>query len=139
MEERILVGVYDDLRQEGDSYKIFMSEANYLGTYYTEPEYELYSLSKKYPGLKQGGSTSILLEIFEVNKETLKNIDYYEGCNDLDAYMNIYNKIEIDTPFGPCIIYEYNRVIVNKPRIESGDWFKFKRDVKKDFRTIIQN
>lgn len=139
MEERILVGLYDDLRQEGDSYKIYMSEANYLGTFYTEPEYDLFSLSKKYPALKRGGSTSILLEIFEVNKNTLQGIDYYEGCSEVDPYMNIYDRIEIDTPFGPCYIYEYNRIIVNKPRVDSGDWIRFRKEVKKNLKTINQN
>jgi gamma-glutamylcyclotransferase (GGCT)/AIG2-like uncharacterized protein YtfP len=136
MEERILVGLYDGLRQGGRSYEVFMSEATYIGTYYTEPEYSLYSLTKEYPGLKSGGSTSILLEIFEVNKETLKNIDYYEGYSEIDPYLNIYNREEIETPFGLCFIYEYNRIIVNKPMIDSGDWFKFKRDVKKNIKEI---
>jgi gamma-glutamylcyclotransferase (GGCT)/AIG2-like uncharacterized protein YtfP len=134
MEERILVGVYDDLRQGGDSHPTFMSTANYIGTYYTEPEYSLYSLTRRYPGLKTEGSTSILLEIFEVDKETLKNIDYYCGCSDVDPYMNIYNRIEIDTPFGECIIYEYNRMIINKPMIDSGDWFRFRKEVKKNLK-----
>jgi len=134
MEEKILVGLYDDIRQDGHSHGVFMGTAKYLGTFYTEPEYSLYSLSKKYPGLKLGGSTSILLEIFEVDKETLRNIDYYEGYSEIDPYLNIYNRIDIDTPFGPCYIYEYNRVIVNKPRIESGDWFRFKQDIKKKIK-----
>ena len=137
--EKFLVGVYDDLRQEGDAYKIYMGDANYLGTFYTEPEFDLYSLSRKYPGLVKDGSTSILLEVFEVNDITLFGMDYYEGCSEFDPYMNIYNRIEIDSPWGPCFIYEYNRVIINKPRIDSGDWFRFKREVKKKFNKISQN
>lgn len=129
--EKILVGLYDELRQDGNSYSGYMESATYLGTYYTEPEYSLYSISRNYPGLKLGGSTSILLEIFEIDKVTLKNIDLYEGCSEVDPYLNIYNKIEIETPFGTCFVYEYNRIIINKPRIESGDWFRHKKDVKK--------
>jgi gamma-glutamylcyclotransferase (GGCT)/AIG2-like uncharacterized protein YtfP len=130
MEEKIIVGVYDGLRKNGESHDLFMSKANYLGTFYTEPEFSLFSFSKKYPALSLGGSTSVLLEVYEVTEEILKTIDYYEGCNDIDPYMNIYNKAEIETPFGECIIYIYNRMVVNKPLIESGDWFRFKKEVR---------
>lgn len=130
MEERILVGLYDELRQDGNSYEMYMEKSNYLGIYYTEPEFSLYSVCKTYPGLKRDGSTSILLEIFEVDSGTLRGIDYFEGCSAIDSYQNIYDRIEIDTPFGPCYIYEYNRMIINKPRIESGDWFKFRKEIK---------
>lgn len=139
MEERFLVGVYDDLRQDGRSHSAYMDKATYIGTYYTEPEFSLYSIAKNNPALKRNGSTSILLEVYEVDKETLANIDHYNGCSEIDPYMNIYNRIELETPFGICFIYEYSRLLVNKPLIETGDWFRFKREIKEHLVEIKNN
>lgn len=135
-ENRILIGVYDGLREGGEAHYPYMNGAKYVGTYYTEPEYSLYHLSRDWPGLKTNGSTSILLEIYEVSHDSLKNIDYYEGFNMLDPYLNIYTRISIDTPFGKCFIYEHNRLNANKPLIECGDWLKYKKNLKNEVSNI---
>lgn len=130
MEEKFLLGVYDNLRQEGDDNYAYMDGATYVGTYYTEPIFDLFALTGSYPGLKQGGSTSVLLEVFEVDKSILMVTDYYQGCNEHNPSVNMFNRIEIDTVFGRCFVYEYNKNVICKPRIESGDWFKHKKDVR---------
>ena len=134
MEERILVGVYDGLRKFCKSHYPYMEGATYLGTYYTEPDYTMYYLSPEYPGVKLDGSESILLEIYEVTKDILHNIDYFEGVCSTQKFMNIYNRVNIDTPFGPTWIYEYNRVVVNRPKIYSGDWLRYKIEIGKSVK-----
>ena len=126
-EELFLVGVYDHLRRGGEAHDQYLYGSVYKGTYYTEPEYDLYSLQAQFPGLKTGGSTSILLEIFEVDARCLKTADYFEGTDVYNPYNNVFDRIEIETPFGPCFVYEYSKPIMGKPIIESGDWFKHKQ------------
>lgn len=136
MEEKVLLGVYDNLRREGDAFNSYLYGAKYIGTYYTEPIYDMYALNVSYPGLRPNGSTSILLEIFELDLSDLKVTDYYEGYSEYNPYQNIFNRIEIDTPFGECFIYEYSKPIVGKPLIDTGDWFRYKQIVKENVFNI---
>jgi len=133
MEQIYLLGVYDHLRREGDAHIGYLHGSNYVGTCWTEPEYDLFALSAAYPALRREGSTSILLEVFEVPEEVLKCADYYEGYNPHNPHLNTFVRVEVDTPFGPCFIYEYNKIIIGKPRIVSGDWFKHKKDIKEKY------
>ena len=128
MKETVLVGVYDSLRKVGKYHNAYMRNAEYLGVYYTEPEFTLYSLAREFPGLRRGGSTSVLLEIYRITREELKNMDFLQ-CSGNDDSVNLYNRVEIDTPFGECYIYEYTKIIMNKPRIESGDWFQYRKQI----------
>jgi len=139
MEQKFLLGVYDHLRRGGEANYTYMSGATYLGTYYTEPDYDLYHLSSEYPGLRCEGSTSILLEIFEVTDEILKTTDFYEGTNPFAPHQNIFNRIEIDTPYGPCFIYEYSKALVSKPKIETGDWFKYRKSLRQRILDLNDN
>lgn len=135
-EQTFLLGVYDHLRREGEASETYLDGARYVGTYYTEPDFDLYAMSAAYPGLRTGGSTSILLEIFEVDMPTLKTADYYEGTSDYASHLNVFKRIEIDTIFGPCFIYEYGNAVIGKPIIESGDWFKHKQLLREKVSNI---
>jgi gamma-glutamylcyclotransferase (GGCT)/AIG2-like uncharacterized protein YtfP len=131
---KILLAVYDHLRRDGNEHKTYMEDAKYLGTWYTDPEYDLYSTQVNYPGLVKEGSTSILLEIFEVDAATIKNCDYFEGYNEYN-YMCTFKRETIETPFGNSFIYIYNKPIIGKPNIESGDWLKYKKEIKQKLLT----
>jgi gamma-glutamylcyclotransferase (GGCT)/AIG2-like uncharacterized protein YtfP len=138
-EEKFLIGVYDHLRRDGEANDMYLHDAKYIGTYYTDPDFDLYALSPAYPGLRKGGSTSVLLEIFEVTEDDIKIADYYEGFSEFAPSQSIFDRIEIDTPFGPCYVYEYSKIISGKPLIESGDWFQHKASIKKEISDINES
>jgi len=130
MEKLILVAVYDMLRFKGEQH-LYLKSKNYLGVYYTEPIYDLYSISKNYGGVVKNGNTSILTEIYSITENDLLNLDYFYGINVLN-YTPIYNKKIIQTSYGECVIYLYNKSIIGKPKIESGDYIKWKENLKKE-------
>ncbi len=129
MERKFLLGVYDQLRRKGDANFSYLGEATYLGTIYTEPNFDMFAITSHYPGLVKG-STSILLEIFEVNEEDLKIADFYEGASTAEKKVNPFNRVEIDTIYGECFIYEYSGSTSRSPKIEIGDWFKYKKNLR---------
>ena len=76
--KKYLVSVYGSLRKKQSNYEYYLSSSIYKGTFSTEPEYTLHSLSY-YPGLKLNGSTSIVMEVYEVDEETLNTVNRLEG------------------------------------------------------------
>lgn len=120
-----LVGVYGSLRESLGNHYI-LKESKKVGQFDTDPIYSLYDLGY-YPGLKEGGDTSVLIEVYEVNDETMQRLDRLEGFISPDNEKNLYNKKEIDSPFGKCFIYLYNAELPETSRIENGDWTDYHR------------
>ena len=71
--KKYLVACYGSLRRGMGNHHYYLSESEYKGTFTTEPEYTLHSLSY-YPGLKLNGNHSIVMEVYEVDEDTLKNL-----------------------------------------------------------------
>ena len=126
-----LVACYGSLRRGMGNHHYYLSESEYKGTFPTEPEYTLHSLSA-YPGLKLNGNTSVVMEVYEVDEDTLKNLNRLEGyCPGEKS--TFYDRIEIDTPWGKAFTYIYVNELSKESIVESGDWVLYKTKEKSWF------
>lgn len=122
---KILVAVYGSLRKEMGNHERYLGNANYLGEFKTEPIFSLYSLGG-YPGLKQNGNTSIIMEVYEVTPEEARRVDALEGYTPGSNDNWFYDKIMIETPYGTAGTYIYVPKTDHLELVESGDWKEFK-------------
>lgn len=120
---KILVAVYGSLRKGLGNHRL-LQNSKYLGEFKTEPVFSLYSLGS-YPGLKENGTTSVVMEVYEVNKETAIRVDNLEDYTPGEkAYF--YDKIPIETPWGIASVYTYVNPISEDRLVKSGDWKEFR-------------
>ena len=134
--KKYLVAVYGSLRKKQSNYEYHLSNSTYKGTFTTEPEYTMHSLSY-YPALKLNGNTSIVMEVYEVDEETLKNLNRLEGyCPGEKS--TFYDRIEIDTPWGKAFTYIYVNELSKESIVESGDWVGFKNK-EKSWSSVTNN
>ena len=137
--KKYLVSVYGSLRKKQSNYEYHLSNSTYKGTFTTEPEYTLHSLSY-YPGLKLNGNTSVVMEVYEVDEETLKTLNRLEGyCPGEKS--TFYDRIEIDTPWGKAFTYIYVNELSKDSIVESGDWVAYKdfTNEHKSWFSVINN
>lgn len=89
----------------------------------TAPEFNLYDLGP-YPGVTEGGDTSIKGEIWSVSDVATKNrLDMLEGYNPIAPDKGHYNKKIIDINDKKVNIYLINRQYTNTTnKINSGLW-----------------
>ncbi len=123
-----LVAVYGSLRKGFGNHDYHLGKAVYLGTFSTEPIYSLHSLGP-YPGLKENGSTSIVMEVYEVTDIEASKIDNLEGYVPGSKHNNFYDKKEISTPWGLASVYVYINNLPKSTIIENGDWKSFKNEI----------
>ena len=128
MNKKYLVSVYGSLRAGMGNHSYYLSNSEYKGTFTTEPEYTLHSLSA-YPGLKLNGNHSIVMEVYEVDENTLNNLNVLEGYRPKDK-ATFYDRIEINTPWGKSFTYIYVSDLSKESIVESGDWVEFKNKKK---------
>ena len=134
--KKYLVAVYGSLRKKQSNYEYHLSNSTYKGTFTTEPEYTMYSLSY-YPALKLNGNHSIVMEVYEVDEETLKNLNRLEGyCPGEKS--TFYDRIEIDTPWGKAFTYIYVNELSKDSIVESGDWVAYKNE-QKSWSSVTNN
>lgn len=126
-----LVAVYGSLRKTMGNHNHFLSDSIYKGTFSTEPEYTLYSLGP-YPGLKENGNHSVVMEVYEVTHTVLSKLNSLEGYYP-NKESTFYDRITIDTPWGKAYTYIYVNKISEDSIVESGDWVKFKTEKKSCF------
>ena len=129
--KKYLVSVYGSLRFGMGNHQYYLSDSEYKGTFSTEPEYTLHSL-QWYPGLKLNGNTSVVMEVYEVDEETLKNLNRLEGYYPGEK-STFYDRIEINTPWGKAFTYIYVNELSKESIVESGDWVGFKNKEKSWF------
>ena len=118
--KKYLVAVYGSIRKKMGNHSYYLSNSEYKGTFTTEPEYTLHSLSH-YPGLKQNGNHSVVMEVYEVDENTLDNLNQLEGYYP-GRKSTFYNRIEINTPWGKAFTYIYVNELSKESIVESGDW-----------------
>ena len=134
--KKYLVAVYGSLRSGMGNHQYYLSDSEYKGTFSTEPEYTLHSL-QWYPGLKLNGNTSVVMEVYEVDEDTLKNLNRLEGyCPGEKS--TFYDRIEIDTPWGKAFTYIYVNELSKDSIVESGDWVEFKNK-EKSWSSVTNN
>jgi len=113
------------------NHQYHLSSSVYKGTFTTEPEYTLHSLSY-YPGLKLNGNHSVVMEVYEVDEKTLETLDRLEGYRPGEK-ASFYDRIEINTPWGKAFTYIYVNELSKDSIVESGDWVEFKNKEKSWF------
>ena len=123
------VAVYGSLRRR-QSNSIILKEANYLGSFDSEPDYDMYSVNDMFPAIKEGGYTSVKMEVFEANRDILKRLDGLEGYRGKNDPHNYYNRSFINTPWGKALVYTYNEEPSKHKKIDSGDWVDYLQQVK---------
>ncbi len=124
-DKKILVAVYGSLRQGLHNHRLLES-SNYLGDFNTEPIYSLHSLGS-FPGLKENGNTSVVMEVYEVTEAVARNVDNLEGYTP-GGNNTFYDKISIETPWGTASVYTYVNELKSSSLVESGDWKEFKEN-----------
>lgn len=117
------VFVYGSLRKdlsEGRTNLIinrYMEDCVFRGTFKTEPYFSLLDLGS-FPGVVEGGGTSIVGDVFEIDDRTLMMLDRIE------SHPDFYKRSEIFIlGFGYAWIY-----ILQKRwgiLVKSGDWKKY--------------
>lgn len=117
---RILVAVYGTLRKGFGNHRL-LKNAKYLGTFNSEPIYNLHDLGG-FPGLKHNGNTSVVMEVYKVTPEEAYNVDCLEGYNPNEK-PTFYDKEIIETPFGKAGVYIYVNNLDDCPLVESGDYY----------------
>lgn len=130
-----LVSVYGSLRKKMYNHQYHLSTSEYKGTFSTEPEYTLHEISS-FPGLKQNGNHSVVMEVYEVDEEVLKNLNRLEGYYPGEK-STFYDRIEINTPWGKAFTYIYVNNLSKDSIIESGDWVAHKND--KSWSSVTNN
>jgi len=126
-----LVSVYGSLRKKMYNHQYHLLNAEYKGTFSTEPEYTLHEVST-FPGLKINGNHSIVMEVYEVNEKILTNLNRLEGYR-YGEPATFYDRIEIDTPWGKAFTYIYVSELSKESIVESGDWVMYKNKEKSWF------
>ena len=134
--KKYLVAVYGSLRSGMGNHQYYLSDSEYKGTFSTEPEYTLHSL-QWYPGLKLNGNTSVVMEVYEVDEETLKNLNRLEGYYPGEK-STFYDRIEINTPWGKAFTYIYVNELSKDSIVESGDWVMYKNE-QKSWSSVTNN
>lgn len=92
-----LVAVYGSLKQ-GNGNHLLLDGSEFKGVDGTLPEYTMYSMGG-FPCVTEGGSTSIHVEVYEVEDGVFNRLDRLEG------YPSFYNRKEIDTMYGKAWMY----------------------------------
>ena len=118
---KMQVAVYGTL-MNGHIRHSALENAKLLGTFQTEPKFNMYAHSNNYPFLTKEGGTSITMEVYQfTDKNILNRLDDIEGVRPSGGGLFVREKM--NTPYGPSEFYymteESNSGAV---RIESGDW-----------------
>lgn len=118
----MIIAVYGTLKK-GFSNHSFIQGAEYLGSFTTKPEYEMYSFGG-FPAITENGKTAITCELYQVTDQNmLNNIFRLEGYYGSGSD-NFYDLKLIETPHGKAGIFyikDINKYRINK-KIKSGVW-----------------
>lgn len=119
-----LIAVYGTLLAGFGNHRL-IKNAEYLGTFNTEPIYNLHDLGN-FPGLKHDGKTSVKMEVYAVNEQEAYFVDCLEGYTP-GGNNTFYDKETISTPFGDAGVYIYVKSLEGVPLVESGDYYLAKK------------
>lgn len=130
--KKTLVAVYGTLRRGFGNHRL-LQNAEYMGTFNTEPIYTLHDLGG-FPGLKNNGTTSVVMEVYSVNQQEAENVDRLEGYSP-NHPATFYDKQPIETPWGTAGVYIYVNNLDKAPLVESGDYYlERKGEVSKEHK-----
>jgi gamma-glutamylcyclotransferase (GGCT)/AIG2-like uncharacterized protein YtfP len=113
---RVKLFVYGTLLR-GEANHALLTGSRFLGEARTEPVFELVSFGE-YPAMVRGGSTVVLGEVYEVDAETLAQVD------ELEEHPHFFRRemVRLEGE-GEAFVYVVTRETARgRPRIPSGDW-----------------
>lgn len=122
------VAIYGPLRKDG-KLKEKLKEAVYLGQFNSEPEFNMFKVSKNEPCVTLDGRTSIVMDVYRMSKEQLATI--VEPTKHIKKNVvgkgNKYLRKVINTPYGKSILYYYNNNTAKLKQLANGDWVEYKK------------
>jgi len=118
--EKIRVAVYGTLKQNQSNHWL-LADQERCGEFQCDL-ITLYDLGL-FPAAKLSNSDGVRVEVYEVDDETFARLDKLEGFNSESPESGLYNRIQIQTPFGQAWLYIYNHDVSGYPEIRSGEWF----------------
>ena len=127
----IKLAVYGEYRRQDQKDHKLLKDSKYLGTCETLPKYTLYDL-KDFAGLTNEGSTSIIVDVYEIKRDYLTKLDKEHNYNMYreEPVSNTFIRKSCWTPFGAARIYFYNKTERNilKPKeVIFGDWLEYQK------------
>lgn len=124
--ESILIGTYGTLRVgHGNWSRLLKDQAEFLGTFKTEPKFTMSGKNSGFPIVFREGGTAIEYDLFKVTKASvLKNLHALEGCSGKIGHpSNWYDLEELENEkHGTFYIYAQNGSAKKENIIESGNW-----------------
>lgn len=125
------VAVYGSLMSGLYNHKAHLeNKAELVGTFQTEPIYNLIDLGA-YPGLTKKGSTSVTMEIYDIDDIVLQNLDRLESYRPEDKESSYYNRELIETPYGEAYCYFFNLNTKGSKKVTHGNWREHVTRVRK--------
>jgi len=121
------VAVYGSLLKGLYNHTI-IKDSKYLGTFESAHNYTMYDLGA-FPGIIEKGNTSLTLEVYNVTKQKLEDLDRLEGFIK-NSKISLYTRRIIRTPFGISFIYIYNKnkKDIKGDKVKSGNWKEYLND-----------
>lgn len=117
----IRYGVYGTLREGCGNHRL-LENSTYLGTILSPPMFTMKHLGG-FPALIPG-ETRIVMEVYEVDKPTERNLWRLEGYSPNGRH-NLYDITKIKTKFGTISVFTMSeKACEDSPIIHSGDWLK---------------
>lgn len=117
------VAVYGSLLKGFYNYDNFLKgKSEYVGSFQTDPIFNLIDMGT-FPALTKEGSTSISMEVFDIDDIVLGDLDSLEGYNKGYPEKSFYNREKLSTPYGDAYYYVFNGdKRDNENIITSGNW-----------------
>lgn len=119
--EKFAVFVYGTLMR-GERAHSFLSGAKFIGEYRLD-DYAMYNLGW-FPGISPSKGDCVFGEVYEVDLETLQEMDVYEGEGHL--YHRTRVVVQNETGMNDVFVYVYAQEIFGD-KIEGGKWNERKR------------
>ena len=122
-QEEVIFMVYGTLKK-GWGNHVILKDAEFLGTFETEPNYTLYDGG--FPIVERGGSTSIKGELYKTDdKMAIARTFALEGCSSMQQgnINNWYDFDMIETPHGKAVMFVMNEQQSGRSKaLTSGIW-----------------
>ena len=93
----------------------YLSSARFLGEHITGPQFSMYDFGT-YPAVCTPGSTRIVGELYEINKEHLASTDR------LEWYPDFYQRVIIETSHGDAWMYTVDERLCADKNLLPGIW-----------------
>lgn len=129
----LLIGVYDKLQKNG-KYHSKLEHNLYIGSYETEPLYQILDLGLD-AGLIKNGNTSVKIEVYQIPEITLKKLDQFKSAESQLESQKLFKREKVKSPFGDIEVYFANL----EENSENNQYKKIKSNVLEYFENKLKN